>query len=211
METDDNEDDNMDNIDIEQRGPGRPKSNVNSESATDEIMDNIRQLATELGMSFIDLILFLGKKEAEENGDIQLSKLFEQLNRLKQNGEPKISPLKALVLKKKIVVSRNKYQELIKLLGHHNVLPSKNMVKKYEDSIKIPLTPFLGGYKCNLKDALIATIQRILKSINYTGDSTKLKVKISAGFDGSGSHIQRAGRMSNINTKVIYFKINICM
>ena len=80
--------------------------------------------------------------------------------------------------------------------------PSKDKVKKYEDSIKIDLTEFLGGYKANLKDVLIKTIQRILESINYTGSCKKLKVKLSGGFDGSGSHIQRAGKMSNVNTRV---------
>ena len=200
MEIDDDEDDNMDNIDTEQRGPGRPKTNVMSQ--TDEIMDNIRNLATEMGISVCDLLVSFGKIEADQNGDIQLSKLFEQLNRLKANGEPKISPLKALALKKKIVIGRNKYQEIINMLGTHNVLPSKNMVKKYEDSIKIELTEFLGGYKANLKDILTKTIQRILQLKNYSGSCKKLKVKLSGGFDGSGSHIQRAGKMSTVNTKV---------
>ena len=201
MEIDDNEDDNtMDNIDPEQRGPGRPKSNV--ESQTDEIMDNFRNIATEMGMSVCDLLLFYGQKEAEKNGDILLTELFKQLNRLKVNGEPKLSPLKALALKKKLVMGRNKYQELINMLGHHNVLPSKNKVKQYEDSIKIELTPFLGGYKANLKDVLAKTIQRILQLKNYKGSSKKLKVKFSGGLDGSGSHIQRAGKMSTVNTKV---------
>ena len=202
MEIDDDEDDNMDNIDTEQRGPGRPKTKTNVNSQTDEMMDNIRNLASELGMSVLDLLIIFGISEADQNGDTQLKKIFEQLKRLKANGEPNISPLKALALKKKIVIGRNKYQELINMLGLHNVLPSKNKVKKYEDSIRIELTPFLGGYKANLKDVLTKTIQRILLLKNYKGNSKKLKVKLSGGFDGSGSHIQRAGKMSTVNTKV---------
>ena len=214
MESEDDfdDDEDMDTVDIEQRKrarPGRPpnpwnkKSRDSKNQATDEIMDEIRNLATKLGCSVTDLALFFGKRDADQNGDRALSDLFEQLNRLKADSEPKISPLKALALKKSIVISRNKYQQMINMLGTHNVFPSKNMVKKYEDSIKVKLTPFMGGYKADLKDVITQTIQRILLSINYTGDSKKLTVKLTAGFDGSGSHVQRAGRMSNINTKVI--------
>ena len=64
------------------------------------------------------------------------------------NNQPKISPLRAVAIKKKLNISRNKYEELIKMIGH-GVLPSKNSVKKYEDTIKIDLQPFLGGHKVN--------------------------------------------------------------
>ena len=110
METEENDDDNgdedMDNDDTEQRKRGRPKKPWNESSKdsknrkTDEIMDDIRQNATELGISVTALLLFLGKRDADINGDTQLSKLFEQLNRSKENGEPKISPQKAVALKK---------------------------------------------------------------------------------------------------------------
>ena len=99
---------------------------------------------------------------------------------------------------------------MINLLGQSNVFPSKNKVKEYEDSIKIEVTEFFGGYKADFKDAFTQTLLRILKLKNYDGDINKLIVKISAGFDGSGSHIQRAGRMSDINTKVRFLlKIKI--
>ena len=67
-------------------------------------------------------------------------------NRNGPNNQPKITPLRALAIKKKLNITRNQYEELIKMIGH-GVLPSKNSVKKFEDTIKIDLQPFLGGYK----------------------------------------------------------------
>ena len=202
------EDENMDTNDPEQPKRGRKRKSWEESSKdsknrkTDDMMEKIRELASELGTSVFELCVFFGKRDADQNGDAELSRLFKQLNRSKPNGDPKISPLKALAIKKKLQISRNDYEELIRQLGTSNVFPSKDKVKKYEDSIRIELTEFLGGYKANLKDLLIKTIQRILESINYTGSCKKLKVKLSGGFDGSGSHIQRAGKMSNVNTRV---------
>ena len=210
MDEDDDEDEEMDTTDVEQRKRGRPRKNFQESSydaqkrKTDEIMEYLRETAIDLGISVTYLVTFLGKREANINGDSDLAKLFEELNR---NGmtsqQPKISPQKALALKKKLLLSRNKYVELINMLGHSNVLPSKASVKKYEDSIKIELTPFMGGYKCDLKDAITKTILRILKLKNYSDKNCKkLVVKLSVGFDGSGSHIQRSGRGAKVNTKV---------
>ena len=204
----DSEDENMDTNDPEQPKRGRKRKSWEESSKdsknrkTDDMMEKIRELATELGTSVFELCVFFGKRDADQNGDAELSRLFKQLNRSKPNGDPKISPLKALAIKKKLQISRNDYEELIRQLGTSNVFPSKDKVKKYEDSIRIDLTEFLGGYKANLKDVLIQTIKRILESINYTGSCKKLKIKFSGGFDGSGSHIQRAGKMSNVNTRV---------
>ena len=110
--------------------------------------------------------------------------------------------MRTVAMKRKLSIGRNTYIELVKTIGRH-ALPTRSAVKKHEDSIKIKLTPFMGGYKADLKDAIIKTIQRILqlKNYNYT-DSSKFTVKISAGFDGSGSHIQRAGKDSGVSTKV---------
>ena len=105
-------------------------------------------------------------------------------------------------MKRRLSVGRNKYVELVKDIGKH-ALPTQSQIKKYEDMVKIKLTPFLGGHKADLREAIIQTIKRILELKNYSDkDISKLTVKISAGFDGSGSHVQRAGRESNINTKV---------
>ena len=83
-----------------------------------------------------------------------------------------------------------------------NFFPSRRQMAKYENSLKITLEPFMGGFKANLKDVISKTVQRILLLQNYSGNTEKLTVKLSAGFDGSGSHVQRAGRNANINTKV---------
>ena len=105
-------------------------------------------------------------------------------------------------MKRRLSVGRNKYVELVKDIGKH-ALPTQSQIKKYEDKVKIKLTPFLGGHKADLREAIIQTIKRILELKNYKDkDVSKLTVKISAGFDGSGSHVQRAGREANINTKV---------
>ena len=83
-----------------------------------------------------------------------------------------------------------------------NFFPSRRNMAKYENSIKINLEPFMGGYKADLKDLITKTVQRILALVKYSGDTENLIIKLSAGFDGSGSHVQRAGRSANINTKV---------
>ena len=83
-----------------------------------------------------------------------------------------------------------------------NFFPSRRQMSKYENTLKVKLEPFMGGFKANLKDVITQTVKRILKLKNYSGNSETLTVKLSAGFDGSGSHVQRAGRNANINTKV---------
>ena len=214
---DDDEDENMDNDDVEQkkRGPKEKPFNESGKSAkkckTDDILNRLRQTATKLGMSFIQLVLYLLKREADCNGDRDLRLWFQELNKYGINGQPKMTPLKALATKKKLAASRNKYVEMIKLLPP-NVLPSKDKVKQYEDSIKILLEPFMGGYKADFKDAVAKTIIRILDLKKFTGNVEKLIIKLSAGFDGSGSHVQRAGRDSDLNTKVRFLYIkNICI
>ena len=93
-----------------------------------------------------------------------------------------------------------------------NFFPSRRQMSKYELSIKIDLEPFMGGYKVDFKDAISKTVQRILELKKYSGNSENLTVKLSAGFDGSGSHVQRAGRNANINTKVgLDFKRCVCI
>ena len=83
----DEEDENMDIDDPEQAKLGAPFKSFNNygkyyqRKKTDEIMGNLRQTATDLGISFNQLILFLAKRDADSNGDIELSKLFEGLNR----------------------------------------------------------------------------------------------------------------------------------
>ena len=110
-------------------------------------------------------------------------------------------------MKRRLRVGRNTYVELVKDIGKH-ALPTQSTIKKYEDSVKIKLTPFLGGHKADLREAITKTIQRILELKKYScKDISKLIVKISAGYDGSGSHVQCAGRDSNINTKVYLFRI----
>ena len=65
----------MDDLDIEQRGPGRPRKEFKNasyhtqKSQTDEGMDYLRQLATDLGISVTYLINFYGKRQANINGD----------------------------------------------------------------------------------------------------------------------------------------------
>ena len=86
-ETIDVEDENMDKIDPEQKGPGRPPKpwdelGIDSQKRkTNELLQTIRELAIELGMNFHDLIKFLGKREADIIGDRDVSELFKQLNR----------------------------------------------------------------------------------------------------------------------------------
>ena len=82
---------------------------------------------------------------------------FALYSRNGTNNQPKITPLRAVAIKKKLNISRNKYEELIKMIGH-GVLPSKNSVKKFEDTIKINLEPFLGGHKVNNLDQLILIV-----------------------------------------------------
>ena len=84
-------------------------------------------------------------------------------------------------------------------------------MSKYENTLKVNLEPFMEGYKANLKDVITHTVQRILILQNYTGNSEKLIVKLSAGLDGSGSHVQRAGRNANINTKVGNYIFYVCI
>ena len=84
-------------------------------------------------------------------------------------------------------------------------------MSKYENTLKINLEPFMEGYKANLKDVITQTVQRILILQNYTGNSEKLIVKLSAGLDGSGSHVQRADRNANINTKVGNYIFYVCI
>ena len=113
-----------------------------------------------------------------------------------------MSPEKATAMKRNLKLGRNTYMEIVKNVGPH-ALPSRYSVKKHEDSIKIPLTEFMGGYKADLKEAIRITIQRILKLKEFSDeDCAKLRVKLSVGFDGSGSHLQRAGKDSAINTQV---------
>ena len=209
MEESDDED--IDTMDVEQRKRGRPKKNFSESSydvqkrRTDEIMDYLRESAKELGISLNYLVNFIGRREANINGDDDLAKLFKELNRTGKADpdKPKLSELKALSLKKRLLLSRNKYHDLVQMLGHSNVLPSKDAVKKYEDKIKIKLEPFLGGYKADLKDAITKTVLRILKMKNYSDKNCKqLIVKLTAGFDGSGSHIQRSSKHAKVNTKV---------
>ena len=84
---DDDEDEDMDKDDPEQKKPGRPRkswdeSGIDSKKRkTDELLKTIRELATELGISFFDLIKFLGKREADIIGDRDVSELFKQMNR----------------------------------------------------------------------------------------------------------------------------------
>ena len=105
-------------------------------------------------------------------------------------------------MKRNLRISRNVYTELVKTIGPH-ALPTRSAIKKHEDKIKIKMSPFMGGHKADLKDAITKTIQRILQLKNFSDkDCSKLSVKMSAGFDGSGSHVQRAGKDSEINTKV---------
>ena len=113
-----------------------------------------------------------------------------------------MSPEKATAMKRNLKLGRNTYMEIVKNVGTH-ALPTRSAIKKHEDSIKIPLTEFMGGYKAEFKEAIKQTIQRILKLKKFSDeDCSKLTVKLSAGFDGSGSHVQRAGKDSEINTKV---------
>ena len=210
----------MDNNDDEQkkRGPKEGQKpfdklgKTSKKCKTDDLLTKLRQTATKLGTSFTQLVLYLLKREADCNGDRDISKWLEELKKNGKNGLPKMSPLKALATKKKLVASRNKYVDMIKLLPP-NILPSKDSVKKYEDSIKIALEPFLEGYKADFKDAVVKTIKRILDLKNFSGNVEKLIIKLSAGFDGSGSHVQRAGRDSDLNTKVrfLYRKKYVCI
>ena len=72
-----------------------------------------------------------------------------------------MSPEKATAMKRNLKLGRNTYMEIVKNVGPH-ALPSRSAVKKHEDSIKIPLTEFMGGYKAEFKEAIKITIQRIL-------------------------------------------------
>ena len=81
------EDENMDVDDIEQKKPGQPKKEWDKSSKdsknrkTDELMAHVRETAKDLGISVNRLILFLGKRDADINGDNVLSKLYQELNR----------------------------------------------------------------------------------------------------------------------------------
>ena len=72
------EDENMDVDDIEHKKPGQPKKEWDKSSKdsknrkTDALMENIRQTATDLGTSVSDLVIFLGKRDADINGDNEL-------------------------------------------------------------------------------------------------------------------------------------------
>ena len=126
---DDSEDEAMDEDDVEQKKRGRPKKKFpdsgydSQKRMTNDLLDEIRQTATEIGTSFFDLITWFGMREANVIGDNELSELFKHLNRTYKDGQPKIAPQKALALKKKLVIGRNKYQVLVKTLGA-NYLPS---------------------------------------------------------------------------------------
>ena len=206
----DSEDDDMDANDVEQKGPGRPPKTFESSGydsqkrQTNELLDEIRETATELGVDVHYLVNFIGMREANINGDRALSEMYKELNRSDKNGQPKLAPQRALYLKKKIRLSGNNYLELVKEFGP-TFLPSRRKMAEYENSLKVKLEPFQGGHKADLKEVLTKTIQRILEVQKYSGDIEKLIVKLSAGFDGSGSHVQRAGRNSTINTKVGFF------
>ena len=107
---DDDEEENMDKNDVQQKKKGRPKKTFNQSGKnakkrkTDDILAELRQTASELGITFQQLILYLGKRDADSNGDDNLSKLFQELNRNGKNGQPKMSPLKALAMKKKLIM-----------------------------------------------------------------------------------------------------------
>ena len=87
LESTDDEDEDMDTNDPEQPKRGAPFKSFNNygkyyqKKKTDEIMQNLKQTAMDFGISFNQLILFLAKRDADSNGDIELSKLFEGLNR----------------------------------------------------------------------------------------------------------------------------------
>ena len=215
-EIEDSEDEDMDEIDVEQKRPGRPRKKFeesgydSQKKQTNELLDTIRETATDLGVSVYYLVNFFGRREANINGDHELSDMYKELNRNDTNGQPKLTPKRALYLKKKLRLSGNYYLELVKELGS-NFLPSRRKMSEYENSIKIKLEPFQGGHKADLKEVLTQTIRRTLEAIKYQGEIEKLIVKLSAGFDGSGSHVQRAGRNSNVNTKVGFFKMSVCI
>ena len=87
-EIEDSEDDNMDKNDDEQKGPGAPKisfkkSGYDSQKIqTNELLDKIREGATDLGVDVHYLVNFFGRREANINGDRALSEMYKELKRI---------------------------------------------------------------------------------------------------------------------------------
>ena len=101
--------------------------------------------------------------------------------------------------REKLRLSGNKYKELAKSV--EGIFPTKYQLDKLAEEMKIPLSDFMNGKKTNFSENISKTLERLLASLDYqANDDSEFSVKIGAGFDGSGSHIQRGGKKARVNT-----------
>ena len=102
--------------------------------------------------------------------------------------------------REKLRLSGNKYKELYKVVDK-GVFPTKYKLDQLAEEMKLPLTDFMNGKKTNFSENISKTLERLLISLDYeTNEDSQFTVRIAAGFDGSGSHIQRGGKKARVNT-----------
>ena len=199
----------------EQRTPtGRPKepfkgnSTRQQKAKTDACMKFFQETADDLEITFEELLSYFGMRHAYENGDFEKGNFFKKWFKegiSNQMESTTISMEKAIYLKEKLRLSRNKYVELRDMFkGKPVVLPTKHAMKDYLDAhIKPKLEEYMDGTKGTFSDLLQRTVSRILEGIGYVHNYQRLTVKVATGFDGSGSHKQKGGQTikRGINTK----------
>ena len=101
--------------------------------------------------------------------------------------------------REKLRLSGNKYKELSDQV--EKVFPTKYKLDQLADDMKLPLTDFMHGKKTNFSENLSKTLERLFVSMDYKpNEDSQFSVRLAAGFDGSGSHIQRGGKKARVNT-----------
>ena len=138
-----------------------------------------------MGIHFDDLLYYLGKRNAYQNGHFDTAQFYEDLltNGIDTSFK-KVTPEKAMYLKQTLGLSRNKYETLSHAV--EKVFPSKYSLWKLSNEMKVPLYDFMDGKKANFSESIAKTLERHIKAEDYVPDSndTSFKVKVTAGFDG---------------------------
>ena len=138
-----------------------------------------------MGIHFDDLLYYLGKRNAYQNGHFDTAQFYEDLitNGIDTSFK-KVTPERAMYLKQKLSLSRNKYEVLSQAV--EKVFPTKYSLEKMSKEMKVPLYDFMDGKKSNFSENIAKTLERHIKAEGYVPDETtqSFKVSVTAGFDG---------------------------
>ena len=170
---------------------GRPKKSfLDSKSSSkraklDPLLELLREAARGMNIHFDHLLYFLGKRNAYQNGFFDEAQFYQDLL---QNGIDttfnKISVERALFLKEKLRLSRNKYETLYQAV--EGVFPTRHSLEKYCKDLKVPLSDFMDGKKANFSQSMAKTVERLIEAEQYVpdDDTTSFKIGFTVGFDG---------------------------